>query len=159
MTGTHVYLEFYNIFARQHIPRMLYQIHFRLNRSPLRRMHKGISAPFLDKRLIYPSVNHVSGDHPNISTPVWYNRDIGNNEAQQRAVLMVLRAPRDSVPLLIHGPYVLLTQFYIVSHALDRHLVPGQGKRLRWWKVFSNVFRSIRILGSSSALRVTPRPT
>src|SRR5258708_4855823 len=109
--GTHVYLEFYEIFARQHAPGMLYQIHFRLNRSPLRRMHQGISAHFTDKRLIYPSVNHVSGGLPIISTPVWYNRDIGNNEAQQGAVLMVLRAPRDSVPLLIHGPYVLEPSF------------------------------------------------
>ena len=106
VTETRVYLKFDRTFARQHISGMRYEVHFKLNRSPLRRMHQGINASLVDARLIYPSVEHVHGYLPNISTPVWYNRDIGNNQAQQMAVLMVLRALGDSVPLLIHGPYV-----------------------------------------------------
>ncbi|KAF8343993.1 P-loop containing nucleoside triphosphate hydrolase protein [Cantharellus anzutake] len=99
-----VHLKFHENFGRQHIEGMQYEVHFKLNRSSLRRMHQAMSIQVHDTRLIYPAINHVYGHVPELPSPGWFNRDIQNNLAQQRAVLMVMYAPRDSIPLLIHGP-------------------------------------------------------
>ncbi|TFY78231.1 hypothetical protein EWM64_g5781 [Hericium alpestre] len=88
-----------------------YDLRFKLNRMPLRRMHHAVTMDIPDDlcRLLFPTPTHVaveaeSRDEDDILEMVLYNADIRNDRKQMQCVHSITRQPAGSVPFIIYGP-------------------------------------------------------
>ncbi|KAI0048936.1 RNA helicase [Auriscalpium vulgare] len=80
-----------------------YDIHFLLNRIPIRRQHQIMNLPLSETHFAFPEVKNV-GKVPsgNISTP--YNPLIASNPLQWRAVKAIVTRAAGAAPFLLFGP-------------------------------------------------------
>ncbi|KAI0048937.1 P-loop containing nucleoside triphosphate hydrolase protein [Auriscalpium vulgare] len=83
----------------------LHNVHFKLNRTPLRRQHQALDTAFIERRVLFPTQQHVDGMVPsNVSMMNFYNGLLAGNAPQRAAVSAIVRLPPGSVPFVIFGP-------------------------------------------------------
>jgi helicase MOV-10 len=85
----------------------VYNVHFKLNRYPLRRQHQALSTTFTPNRLLFPLEAHIqTRQHPSRTTirPTVINPLIGQNPPQLQAVTSIVNQKAGSVPFVVFGP-------------------------------------------------------
>lgn len=85
-----------------------FDVQFKLNRLPLRRMHQSLMTSVKPSRILFPDLEHaetlraVAFDQLIHITPV--NRLIGEDNEQLETIGAILRQPQGSVPFVVFGP-------------------------------------------------------
>jgi helicase MOV-10 len=83
-----------------------YNVHFKLNRYPLRRQHQALSVPVSPERLLFPNKSHLRGPNngaPNVRLR-FFNTLLEKNLPQVQAVTSVVRLKPGAVPFAVFGP-------------------------------------------------------
>lgn len=85
-----------------------YNVQFKVNRIPLRRMHQAIATAFSSDRVLFPTWAHTTNQkritEERISVIRTVDRTIQSNPPQLRAVGTIVFMPPGSVPFIIFGP-------------------------------------------------------
>lgn len=90
-----------------------FNVRFKLNRMPLRRMHAAVSSTYKPERLLFPKRNNViTGPQlPADALEPMFNHRIADDPQQLQTVSSIVRQSPGSAPFIIYGPYVGL-HFY-----------------------------------------------
>ena len=101
---TLVYLKFSKKF--NYVPGRKYDVEFRLNRLVFRRMHQAVECASHTARMTFPSLHLALQPVPDARVDALkpFNVDVGNNEAQRRAVASIVNMPPGSNPFIVYGP-------------------------------------------------------
>jgi helicase MOV-10 len=92
---------------RGHTSSSLYEVHFKLNRYPIRRQHQAMDTAWTESRVLFPEDEHIRGrlrPDPDRHPLRLYNRLIGTNPPQLQAVTSIVRQESGSVPFVVFGP-------------------------------------------------------
>lgn len=85
----------------------LYNVHFKLNRIPMRRQHQALDSVFSEDRVLFPLGTHIpQAAYPRqqeVGIKV-FNPLIGKNPPQLQAVVSIVKRAQGSVPFVIFGP-------------------------------------------------------
>jgi helicase MOV-10 len=95
-----------------------FELRFRHNCSTLRRQYHALTATLAPpRRLLFPSASDIKptrglsrAEINNLKFGQLVNRDIRDDGQQLQAVISILEQPPGSVPFIIYGPSVYLTQ-------------------------------------------------
>ncbi|KAF8156821.1 RNA helicase [Crassisporium funariophilum] len=88
-------------------PAKRFHVRFKLNRIPVRRQHQAMDAVFTEERILFPFVNHLSGQTiPSTTEAPFrpYNTLISGNGPQRQAVLFIVSQRPGSLPFVVFGP-------------------------------------------------------
>jgi helicase MOV-10 len=83
-----------------------YNVHFKLNRYPMRRQHQALGVPFSPERLLFPNEGHPRGPvnaAPNVHLR-FFNSLLEKNLPQVQAVTSIMRLKPGAVPFAVFGP-------------------------------------------------------
>ena len=86
----------------------VFDVRFKLNRLPYRRMHQALTNGNDQSRFLFPNNEHVRDLRPVGAsaiariTPI--NRLVGTDEEQLETVATILNRPAGSVPFVVFGP-------------------------------------------------------
>ncbi|KAI0316313.1 P-loop containing nucleoside triphosphate hydrolase protein [Amylostereum chailletii] len=79
-------------------------VHFKLNRSPLRRQHQALDTNFAPERLLFPAPSHIGRTTRSQADITPFNALINDNLPQLDAVRAIVYRPVGLVPFVIFGP-------------------------------------------------------
>ncbi|THH06265.1 hypothetical protein EW146_g9665 [Bondarzewia mesenterica] len=85
----------------------VFNLRFKYNRMPMRRMHEAISRPFQfdPERLLFPALEDVPTDIVGGAAQIkLYNEGIGSDEEQLLTVRSIVHLPPGSIPFIVYGP-------------------------------------------------------
>jgi hypothetical protein len=88
---------------RGRIPGNQFSVRFGFNRTPMRRQHQALNAPFNEERVFFPVAGHIKASLPGAPL-VFKNGVIAANPAQKLAVETIIRLPPGSPPFVVFGP-------------------------------------------------------
>lgn len=86
-----------------------FDVRFKLNRLPFRRMHHALMNRMNPGRILFPAREHVAGakrvtQAQRDRVPALYNRQLKEDEEQFEAVTAILNLKPGSVPFVVFGP-------------------------------------------------------
>ncbi|KAI0062693.1 P-loop containing nucleoside triphosphate hydrolase protein [Artomyces pyxidatus] len=81
----------------------LHNVHFKLNRIPLRRQHQALDTAFVETRILCPTMQ-LRGSKRVTGRVLTYNRLIAENPPQLDAIRAIMYRPPGSVPFVVFGP-------------------------------------------------------
>lgn len=87
----------------------LYNVHFKLNRYPLRRQHQAMDSAFSQDRVLFPLQAHLQGrNYPTQAEARLqvFNPLIATNPPQLQAVVSIVKQVPGAIPFVIFGPWV-----------------------------------------------------
>jgi helicase MOV-10 len=99
----------FNPAFRGHTPAQRYEVHFKLNRYPVRRQHQAMDAGGAEARVFFPDRSHRCLTQRPFKTRAGlrlYNALIDQNTNQLQAVVSIVQQPPGSVPFIVFGPCV-----------------------------------------------------
>ncbi|THH18848.1 hypothetical protein EW146_g2192 [Bondarzewia mesenterica] len=85
----------------------VFNLRFKYNRMPMRRMHEAISRPFQfnPERLLFPASEDAPTDIVGGTGHIkLYNEGIGSDEDQLLTVRSIVHLPPGSIPFIVYGP-------------------------------------------------------
>jgi helicase MOV-10 len=116
----------FNASFRGHTPASRYEVHFKLNRYPIRRQHQAMDTAWAESRVLFPVPEHIRGlIRPAPSRLRLNNPIIATNPPQLQAVTSIIRQESGAVPFIVFGPYVRHVVPYWRLLTFSR---PGTGK-------------------------------
>jgi helicase MOV-10 len=97
----------FNLTFRGHTPATRYEVHFKLNRYPIRRQHQAMDTAWAESRVLFPELDHIHGrvrPEPARRPLRLCNRQIGTNPPQLQAVTSIVYQEPGAVPFIVFGP-------------------------------------------------------
>lgn len=157
----HVSLQFHHSFVG--LKNQKFDVRFTLGRTPLRRMHAGLSVAWNPARLLFPAQEHiqdcVAPSADEISAVRLFNRTLETNPSQKLAVTSILCQPPGGVPFVVFGPYAVSFRLQVLI-VIERLAFSDQVqvKPLWWSKLCVRSSTRIPALAFLPVLRATQRP-
>jgi len=99
-------LRFHGSFVRSPEGRR-FHVKFKLNRTPARRQHQAIDSVFIEDRVLFPQITHLttsSAVRPSSLGLKLYNPLIASNPPQLQAVASIVALRPGSPPFVVFGP-------------------------------------------------------